>query len=136
MARARKTKIEATPVVEASVVEAAPVVQLSWMDRMLLSENGRKLARPMDDNEKRTATSAVLTGAAMALTGPVAGAIAAVGVTAINSSSTKENWQGVGSAACGGIALAAAGVGSLAAAAGGLVTTGIGMIANRLRAKE
>ncbi len=130
MARTRKTKIEAAPVIE------APVVQLSWMDRLLLSENGRKLARPMDDNEKRTATSAVLTGAAMALTGPVAGAIAAVGVTAINSSSTKENWKGVGSAACSGIALATAGAGSLAAAAGGLVTTGIGMIANRLRTKE
>ena len=124
----RKKKV--APVIE------APVVQLSWMDRLLLSENGRKLARPMDDNEKRTATSAVLTGAAMALTGPVAGAIAAVGVTAIDSSSTKENWKGVGSAACGGIALAVAGAGSLAAAAGGLVTTGIGMIANRLRAKE
>ena len=120
---ARKAKVAATPVVEAAPVE----VKLSWMDRLLLSENGRKLARPMDDNEKRTATSAVLTGAAMALTGPVAGAIAAVGVTAIDSNSTKENWKGVGSAACGGIALAAA---------GGLVTTGIGMIANRLRAKE
>ena len=131
MARTRKTKTEAAP-----VVEAAPIVKLSWMDRLLLSENGRKLARPMDEGEKRTATSAVLTGAAMALTGPVAGAIAAVGVTAIDSNSTKENWKGVGSAACGGIALAAAGVGSLAAAAGGLVTTGIGMIANRLRAKE
>ncbi len=130
---ARKAKVAAAPVVEV----AAPVeVKLSWMDRLLLSESGRKLARPMDDNEKRTATSAVLTGAAMALTGPVAGAIAAVGVTAIDGNSTKENWKGVGSAACGGIALATAGVGSLAAAAGGLVTTGIGMIANRLRAKE
>lgn len=130
MARTRKTKIEAAPVVE------APVVQLSWMDRLLLSENGRKLARPMDDNEKRTATSAVLTGTAMALTGPVAGAIAAVGITAIDNSSTKENWKGVGSAACGGIALAAAGAGSLAAAIGGLVTTGVGMIANRLRSSN
>ena len=130
MARTRKAKVAAAPVVE------APVVQLSWMDRLLLSENGRKLARPMDDNEKRTATSAVLTGAAMALTGPVAGAIAAVGVTAIDSNSTKENWQGVGSAACGGIALAAAGAGSLAAAVGGLVTTGIGMVANRLRSSN
>ena len=131
---ARKAKIEVAPAVET----AAPVVEvkLSWMDRMLLSENGRKLARPMSDDEKRTATSAVLTGASMALVGPVAGAIAAVGVTAIDSSSTKSNWQGVGSAACGGIALAAAGVGSLAAAAGGLLTTGIGMVANRLRSVE
>jgi len=131
MARTRKTKVvEAAPVIE------TPVVQLSWMDRLLLSENGRKLARPMDDNEKRTATSAVLTGAGMALVGPVAGAIAAVGVTAIDTSSTKANWQGVGSAACGGIALAAAGAGSLAAAVGGLVTTGIGMVANRLRSSN
>lgn len=128
---ARKAKVAASP-----VVEAAPVVQLSWMDRMLLSENGRKLARPMSDDEKRTATSAVLTGAGMALIGPVAGAVAAVGVTAIDSNSTKENWQGVGSAACGGIALAAAGAGSLAAAIGGLVTTGIGMVANRLRSSN
>lgn len=130
MARTRKTKVTAAPVAK------APVVQLSWMDRLLLSKNGRKLARPMDDNEKRTATSAVLTGTAMALTGPVAGAIAAVGITAIDNSSTKENWKGVGSAACGGIALAAAGAGSLAAAAGGLITTGIGMIANRLRSSN
>lgn len=121
---------------KAPVVEAAPVVQLSWMDRLLLSKNGRKLARPMDDNEKRTATSAVLTGTAMALTGPVAGAIAAVGITAVDNSSTKENWKGVGSAACGGIALAAAGAGSLAAAIGGLATTSIGMIANRLRSSN
>lgn len=125
---ARKAKVVEAPV-------AAPVVEvkLSWMDKLLLSENGRKLARPMSDNEKRTATSAVLTGAGMALVGPVAGAVAAVGVTAIDQSSTKANWQGVGSAACGGITLAAAGVGSLAAAAGGLLTTGIGMVANRLR---
>ena len=127
---ARKAKIVEAPAVEV----AAPVeVKLSWMDRMLLSENGRKLARPMSEDEKRTATSAVLTGASMALIGPVAGAVAAVGVTAIDQSSTKSNWQGVGSAACGGIALAAAGVGSLAAAAGGLLTTSIGMVANRLR---
>lgn len=126
MARTRKTKIEAAPVIE------APAPQLSWMDRLLLSESGRKLARPMNDDEKRTATSAVLTGAAMALTGPVAGAVAAVGVTAIDNSSTKENWKGVGSAACGGIALAAAGAGSLAAAIGGLITTGVGMVVNRL----
>lgn len=126
----RKAKVATAPVVE------APVVQLSWMDRLLLSKNGRKLARPMDDNEKRTATSAVLTGTAMALTGPVAGAIAAVGITAIDTSSTKANWQGVGSAACSGIALATAGAGSLAAAIGGLATTGIGMIANRLRSSN
>lgn len=128
---ARKAKVAAAPVVEI----AAPVeVKLSWMDKLLLSENGRKLARPMNEDEKRTATSAVLTGAGMALIGPVAGAVAAVGVTAIDTSSTKANWQGVGSAACGGIALAAAGVGALGAATGGLLTTGIGMIANRLRA--
>lgn len=128
---ARKTRVVEAPAVE--VAAPAAEIKLSWMDRMLLSENGRKLARPMSDDEKRTATSAVLTGAGMALVGPVAGAIAAVGVTAIDQSSTKSNWQGVGSAACGGIALAAAGVGSLAAAAGGLLTTGIGMVANRLR---
>lgn len=128
MARKAKIEVTAAPVVEA-VVEA----KLSWMDKLLLSENGRKLARPMDEDEKRTAASAVLTGAGMALVGPVAGAIAAVGITAIDQSSTKSNWQGVGSAACGGIALAAAGVGSLAAAAGGLLTTGIGMVVNRLR---
>lgn len=123
---ARKAKV-AAPVVE------APVVQLSWMDRLLLSENGRKLARPMDDDEKRTATSAVLTGAAMALTGPVAGACAAVAVTAVDTSTTRANWRGVTGTAVGGIAAAAAGVGALGAAAGGLLTTGIGMIANRLR---
>ena len=127
MARSRTPKAAATPVVEAQPVK------LSWIDRMLLSDTGRKLAQPLTDEEKRTATSAVLTGAGMALVGPVAGAITAVGVTAIDSNTTKDNWRGVGSAACGGIAIAAAGAGAVASVIGGLATTAVGMIANRLR---
>ena len=125
---ARKAKV-ATPVIETPVVE----VKLSWMDRMLLSENGRKLARPMTDDEKRCATSGTLTGASMLIAGPVAGAIAAIAVTSVDTSSTKDNWRGVTGTAAGGIALAAAGVGALGAAIGGLATTAVGMIANRLR---
>lgn len=129
---ARKAKVVEAPAVET----AAPVVEikLSWMDKLLLSENGRKLARPMSDDEKRTATSAVLTGASVMLAGPVAGSLIAVSGTAISGDSTKANWQGVGGTACAAIAFAAAGVGAIGAATGGLLTTGIGMVANRLRA--
>lgn len=128
MARKAKATVVETPV-------AAPVVEikLSWMDKLLLSENGRKLARPMSDDEKRTATSGVLTGASILIAGPLAGSLVAVSGTALAGDSTKANWQGVGGTACAAIAFAAAGVGTIAAAAGGLATTAVGMIANRLR---
>lgn len=128
---ARKAKVVEAPAVET----AAPVVEikLSWMDKLLLSENGRKLARPMSEDEKRTATSAVLTGSSILIAGPLAGSLIAVSGTAIAGDSTKANWQGVGGTACAAIALAAGGIGAIGAAVGGLATTGIGMIANRLR---
>lgn len=130
MARSRTPKAAATPVVEAQPVK------LGWMDRLLLSETGRKLAQPLSEDEKRVATSSVLTGAAILLTGPVAGSLAAAGVTAVDSSSTKENWRGVGGTACGAIALTATGASVVVASLGGVVSTGIGLIANRLRTRE
>ena len=130
MARSRTPKAVATPVAEAQPVK------LGWMDRLLLSETGRKLAQPLSEDEKRVATSSVLTGAAILLTGPVAGSLAAAGVTAVDSSSTKENWRGGGGTACGAIALAATGASVVVASLGGVVSTGIGLIANRLRTRE
>lgn len=126
--RTRRTKTEAAP--------AAPVAPLSRFERFLQSDTGRKLSRPMTESEKRTAVSAGLTAGATALTGPVAGPLIAVAATTVNSNATKDNWNGVIGTSAAALAGAVAGASAIAAAGLGLLTTGTGMIFNRLNSKE
>ena len=126
--RDRRTKAEAAP--------AAPVAPLSRFERFLQSDTGRKLSRPMTDSEKRTAVSAGLTAGATALTGPVAGPLIAVAATTVDTNATKDNWNGVIGTSAAALACAVAGAGAVAAAGLGLLTTGTGMIFNRLNRKE
>ena len=126
--RARRTKAEAAP--------AAPVAPLSRFERFLQSDTGRKLSRPMTESERRTAISAGLTASATAITGPVAGPLIAVAATTIDSNATKDNWNGVIGTGAAALAGAVAGAGAVAAAGLGLLTTGTGMLFNRLNSKE
>lgn len=127
--RTRRTKAEAAPV-------ATPIAPLSRFERFLQSDTGRKLSRPMTESEKRTAVSAGLTAGATALTGPVAGPLIAVAATTIDTNATKDNWNGVIGTGAAALAGAIAGASSLAAAGLGLLTTGTGMLFNRLNSKE
>ena len=126
--RARRTKAEAAP--------AAPVAPLSRFERFLQSDTGRKLSRPMTESERRTAISAGLTASATAITGPVAGPLIAVAATTIDSNATKDNWNGVIGTGAAALAGAVAGAGAVAAAGLGLLTTGTGMLFNRLNSKK
>jgi len=128
--RTRRTKSAAAPAPE------VVVVPMSRFERFLQSDLGRKLSRPMTESEKRTAVSAGLTGSAIAITGPVAGPLIAVAATTVDSNATKDNWNGVVGTAAAGLAGAIAGAGSIAAAGLGLLTTGTGMLFNRLSRKD
>lgn len=129
--RTRRTKSAA-----AAPAPEVVVVPMSRFERFLHSDLGRKLSRPMTESEKRTAVSAGLTGGAIAITGPVAGPLIAVAATTVDSNATKDNWNGVVGTAAASLAGAIAGAGAIAAAGLGLLTTGTGMIFNRLNSKE
>jgi hypothetical protein len=90
----------------------------------------------MTESEKRTAVSAGLTAGATALTGPVAGPLIAVAATTIDSNATKDNWNGVIGTGAAALAGAVAGASAVAAAGLGLLTTGTGMLFNRLNRKD
>lgn len=129
--RTRRTKsATAAPAPE---VVIAPV---SKFERFLQSDLGRKLSRPMSEAEKRTAVSAGLTGGAIAITGPIAGPLIAVAATTVDTNATKDNWNGIIGTAAAGLAGAVAGAGAVAAAGLGLLTTGTGMLFNRLNSKD
>lgn len=130
--RTRRTKSTA----KSTAAKSEVVAPISKFERFLQSDIGRKLSRPMSEAEKRTAVSAGLTGSAIAITGPVAGPLIAVAATTIHSNATKDDWKGVVGTAAAGLAGAIAGASSLAAAGIGLLTTGTGMIFNRLNSKE
>ena len=112
-------------------VEAAP--RPSLLTRFMLSEQGKKLSKPISQSEKEMAVSGTLTGVACAVAGPVVGALAAVAATAADSNSTKSNWAGVGAVGAGSIAAVGAGLSAVAGAAAATASTGLAMLLNRLR---
>lgn len=112
-------------------VTAAP--RPSLLTRFMLSEQGKKLSRPISTEEKQMCVSGALTGVACAVVGPVVGTLAAVAATAADSQSTRHNWQGVGAVGAGAIAAVGAGASAIAGAAISTATTGLAMLLNRIR---